>query len=72
MTTGPRDRVPLPGRITRAQLEALGVPASTVRGWVLHRRLVRIGGSARYPEYDADQALALVEAWQPRPRQKSA
>ncbi|GAA1406220.1 hypothetical protein GCM10009639_53800 [Kitasatospora putterlickiae] len=65
-SAGPRDRVPLPGRITRVQLEALGVPASTVRSWVIRDDLVRIGGSTRYPEYDADQALALVEAWRPR------
>ncbi|MFE2106658.1 hypothetical protein ACFXAF_12435 [Kitasatospora sp. NPDC059463] len=66
MTTGPRTRVPPPGRITRAQLEALGVPAETVRTWVHRSRLARVGGSPRYPEYDATQALALVEAWRPR------
>ncbi|MFD9064201.1 hypothetical protein ACFVZ3_22060 [Kitasatospora purpeofusca] len=59
-------RVPPAGRITRADLTALGVPASTVRSWTHRRLLARVGGTARYPEYDADQALALVEAWQAR------
>lgn len=64
--TGPRDRVPPTGRLTRADLERLGVPAPTVRGWVRKGCLSRIGGSERYPEFDAEAALALVERWKPR------
>ncbi|MFD4658015.1 type IV toxin-antitoxin system AbiEi family antitoxin domain-containing protein [Kitasatospora sp. NPDC058444] len=64
--TGPRDRVPPTGRVTRADLGRLGVPAATVRGWVHRGRLVRVGGSDHYPEYDAEAALALVSQWKPR------
>ncbi|MCX4686779.1 hypothetical protein OG401_21100 [Kitasatospora purpeofusca] len=66
MTTSPRSRIPPVGRITRADLTALGVPAATVRSWSHRRLLGRVGGTERYPEYDAAQALALVEAWQAR------
>ncbi|MFE4397196.1 MULTISPECIES: DNA-binding protein [Streptomycetaceae] len=64
--TGPRDRIPAAGRVTMADLVRLGVPAPTVRGWVRQGRLTRIGGSTRYPEYDAPVALDLIECWKPR------
>ncbi|WP_157882155.1 hypothetical protein [Streptomyces rubellomurinus] len=59
-----RNRVPATGRITAADLGRLGVPAPTIRSWVHRGSLTRIGGTTRYPEFDAAQALRLVYRWQ--------
>ncbi len=60
--TGARDRLPRPGLLTRADVEALGVPAATLRDWVRRGRLTRAGGSVRYPTYRAEDVGPLIEA----------
>lgn len=60
--TGARARIPAPGLMTRADIEALGVPPATVRDWVRRGRLARAGGSARYPTYRTGDVAPLIEA----------
>ncbi len=60
--TGARDRLPRPGLLTRADVEALGVPAATLRSWVHRGRLVAVGGSALYPWFRTEDVAPLIEA----------
>lgn len=51
-----------PGRLTAAQAcEALGVTPGALRNLVYRKQLHRVGGSQRYPEFDA-RAVAAIAA----------